>query len=277
MVIIRALCDALDVDEPQWGQFNRTCIDLIIVGFFWLLRPAEYLESSTPGGRSQAFRFQDLHLTIGNRIYNAPLAPLNDPNVVNQITFSAFLFGDQKNAVRGEQIGHQPSGDPFFCPCRAAGRIAHHLYIHGAPADTPVYRHFNPADTQWYSIKPKHITNALRHAADLVKDTTGIDKFWLSARSLRPGGATALLCASVDTDIIALLGRWRSDAMLRYLRAQAASIAHSFSRRMLQAGDYTFAPGCSATGGPPPLPVNLPEPVAAVLQHHELYLEDSGP
>ena len=49
----------------------------------------------------------------------------------------------------------------------------------------------------------------------------GIPAASISCRSLRPGGATALLCAGVDDETIKLIGRWQSDAMLRYLRVDA--------------------------------------------------------
>jgi hypothetical protein len=53
----------------------------------------------------------------------------------------------------------------------------------------------------------------------------------------------ALLLAQVDTDIIRLIGRWRSDEMLRYLHLQAQPVMLNFARRMLQAGVYTILPG----------------------------------
>ena len=37
----------------------------------------------------------------------------------------------------------------------------------------------------------------------------------VSAQSMQAGGAMALLMARVDTDTIRLVGRWRSDVMLR--------------------------------------------------------------
>jgi hypothetical protein len=52
----------------------------------------------------------------------------------------------------------------------------------------------------------------------------------------------ALLCAQVDTDIIRLLGRWRSDEMLRYLTVQAAPVMRDFSSRMLNQGSFTLHP-----------------------------------
>jgi hypothetical protein len=54
----------------------------------------------------------------------------------------------------------------------------------------------------------------------------------------------ALLCGGVDTDIIRLIGRWRSDEMLvRYLlHAQAEPVMRRHSTLMLLGGDYTLHP-----------------------------------
>jgi hypothetical protein len=52
----------------------------------------------------------------------------------------------------------------------------------------------------------------------------------------------ALLCAQVDTNVIRLLGRWRSDEMLRYLTVQAAPVMRDFSSRMLNHGSFTLLP-----------------------------------
>ncbi len=64
----------------------------------------------------------------------------------------------------------------------------------------------------------------------------------VSARSLGAAGAMALLCAHVDTNSIQLLGRWRSNEMLRYLHVQAQPLMQNFSRLMLQGGNYTLLP-----------------------------------
>ena len=130
--------------------------------------------------------------------------------------------------------------DPWLCPCKALGRLVIHLRRHNAPPLTPIHQHYHPGRGQWFNVKPTFITNALRHAATAVQDVTGIDPSLVSARSLRPGGATALLCAGIDSDSVRLLGRWKSDAMLRYLRIQAAAHANNFAQKMLDHGAYTF-------------------------------------
>ena len=53
----------------------------------------------------------------------------------------------------------------------------------------------------------------------------------------------ALLCKQVDTDVIHLMGRWRSDEMLRYLHLQAQPVMEGFAEKMLQGGDYSLLPG----------------------------------
>ena len=51
------------------------------------------------------------------------------------------------------------------------------------------------------------------------------------------GGAKYLLMARVDTDMILLVGRWCSDAMLRYLHMTAQTFLEGLAARMVQHGD----------------------------------------
>jgi hypothetical protein len=53
----------------------------------------------------------------------------------------------------------------------------------------------------------------------------------------------ALLCAQVDTDLIQLLGRWRSDVMLCYLHVQAQPLMRNFFRLMVQGGEFSLISG----------------------------------
>jgi hypothetical protein len=52
----------------------------------------------------------------------------------------------------------------------------------------------------------------------------------------------ALLCAKVDTDVIPLLGRWRSDEMPRYLHVQSFPIVAPLAAQILQHGTFTLMP-----------------------------------
>ena len=52
----------------------------------------------------------------------------------------------------------------------------------------------------------------------------------------------ALLWANVGTDRIRLLGRWRSDEMMRYLYVQAFPIAAPLAPLMVRHGYFTLIP-----------------------------------
>ena len=64
----------------------------------------------------------------------------------------------------------------------------------------------------------------------------------VSVRSLWAAGAMALVCSGVNNDIISLIGRWRSDEMLRYLHMQAEPIMRNFSKLMISHGNYNLLP-----------------------------------
>ena len=53
----------------------------------------------------------------------------------------------------------------------------------------------------------------------------------------------ALLCGKVDADTIRLDGRWKSDAMFRYLHAQALPLIRDLATTMLTHGNFTLIPG----------------------------------
>ena len=267
-VIIRALYDCLDTEHATDGTINCIVIDLIIVAFFWLLRPAEYTDGGTEGTRSQAFRLCDIYLTASGRQYCATDPSLNEV-ADEHITYGVLTFTDQKNGVRGEQVGHKATNDHHLCPCKALARLARRLRNLNAPEDAPLCT-YRDTNGNFKMLKSTIVTNALRHAATHVAPQTGISPWLLSARSLRPGGATALLCAGVDKDAIQLLGRWKSDAMLRYLRIQAHTVSANFAQRMLEHGGYTFAPGAYDNPAGDPLPQQTPPAFLAVLQHTEV-------
>jgi hypothetical protein len=128
-----------------------------------------------------------------------------------------------------------------LCPVIAATRRIAHLRTCRAPATTPLATYYlSPVPTP---IRPADITATLRCSTAIIGPTVGFLPSDVSARrSLRAAGAMAPLCAHVDTDVIRLLGRWRSDEILRYLHVQAEPIMRDFARRMLSGGSFTLLP-----------------------------------
>jgi hypothetical protein len=92
------------------------------------------------------------------------------------------------------------------------------------------------------AVKPKDVTDTLRHAMQINVHHTGIQATDISARSLRAGGAMAMFFGKIDMNNIRLMGRWYSDAMMRYLHGQAQPIVGRFAEVMYNNRAYTFQP-----------------------------------
>jgi hypothetical protein len=170
---------------------------MLILGFFFLLRPGEY--AATDNLDSTPFRFQDVHLLINAHRLHPFTATEGE---LNQVNFIALEFTNQKNGVRGELIGLGRSGHPRWCPVYAILSRIRHLRAHNAALHTPIYQYFN---NSWHSITSTMLTNQLRIAITALGSTYGIQPLDVSVRSLRASGAMALLSARVDTDVIRLL------------------------------------------------------------------------
>lgn len=212
---------------------DHAVADLAIVGFFFLLRPGEHVQSQSTSD-TRPFTLRDVTFQLGTTLLPAAST---DPAVFALATFVTLRFTRQKNGTENEIIGHARSGHTTICPVLALIRRCTNLRLHQAPPTTPLSTVYT-TPTHAITVNAATLTAHLRRSAAVLQPTTGFDPADVSSRALRAGGAMALLCAEVDSDTIQLLGRWKSNQMLRYLHVQAHTKVHTFSKRMVQNGDF---------------------------------------
>jgi hypothetical protein len=208
--------------------------DMLLLGFFFLLRPGEYAYTHNPD--ADPFRLCNVHLLINSRRLDPITATEHELHRVNYV---ALEFTTQKNGVRGELVGLGRTGHPIHCPVIALTHRVTHLRTHRAPPITPLYSYY---DTRWQRVDTTTLTMHLRHTVTACGAQFGITAIDVSIRSLRSSGAMSLLCAKVDTDTIRLLGRWRSDEMMRYLHVQAFPLLAPLAAQMLHHGHFSLMP-----------------------------------
>ena len=145
-------------------------------------------------------------------------------------------------AYEGKKSAMGPQRTPLLCPKEDLRRRARHLRQKDAPVNTPLDQFKSPRG-HWLNVTPPKITAHLKATVKLFAGThLGFTHHDVSARSLRTAGAMALLCSGVDHDIINLIGRWRSDGMMRYLHVQAQPIMSNFSKLIISHGNYNLLP-----------------------------------
>lgn len=219
--------------------FHRAIVDLAIFGFFFLLRPSEY---SDTGAVTVTERLTTGSIQLSRDQRQIPFSgPVEDFRTATHVTIT---LDTQKNRARAETIAHTRSGHDHICPVQAAIRRLTHLRQHNAAATLPfcAVRRQN----QWLLVPSTSITQILQVSARALP-TAGILPQQITARSLRSGGAMALMCAGVPTDTIKLVGRWRSDAVFRYLHTQAAPLVGPLAPGMATHGRYALVPDNNQT------------------------------
>ncbi len=117
-------------NHPQ----TQAVADMLLLGFFFLLRPGEYAWTENP--EAAPFRLCDVHLIRGTQRLNPYTATETE---LRSATAVALEFTQQKNGVRGKLVGLNRSGNQRWCPVLAAINRVLHLWLHGAPAHTPIY------------------------------------------------------------------------------------------------------------------------------------------
>jgi len=216
--------------------------DLITIAFFFLLRPEEYTGTVTD---DRPFHLCDAALHLGKRRLDHSTATIAE---LQAATACSYTFTTQKNGIRGEVITHGRSGHPLCCPVTATIRRILYHQQHNTAQDKPLASYYR--NNRLVTIKAKDVTDQLRSAATTNVQATGLAPNEMSARSLRAGGAMALLCSDVDHNLIQLLGRWHSDAMMRCLHLQAQPIMKKFAKSMFNNGNYNFLPSETVPANP---------------------------
>jgi hypothetical protein len=183
------------------------------------------------------------------------LDPLSCPTAeLLATTFVTVTFTTHKIGVRGKTLGHDRSGHPKLCLVAALTRRLLTLCLSGATPTTPINALCPSPGARRQFVPPCNVTTILRRAVGLLHPAlTYFAASNISARSARASGAMTMLCGSIDSDRIRLIGRWRLDKMNRYLHVQTQPVMAGVAAIMVRGGDYRLntLPLPAGPGGPP--------------------------
>ena len=168
-----ALQEAQRIATSTSGMAREHALaDLMWLAYYFLLRPGEYLYTSS----EHAFRLEDIVLRVHGSDHPATTIPLE---LLDGVTFAGLTFNEQKNGVKGEIIGLTRSGDPNACAVLALTRRVRHLRQHHAQPSTKLYTYFD-SHRRPHHLGSTHLTEFLRLACLLQN---------LPADRLRPSPA----------------------------------------------------------------------------------------
>ena len=238
-VVQAALAAAFGGDQADARE--QALANMVCIAFYYCLRPGEYTGTTDDDA---IFSLDDVTFFWDTKRLNNNTSPTAE---FERATAIHLTFTTQKNGIKGDVIAHARSSHPLCCPVTSAVRqfLTHrtHFQATGSPYNGAVAlsSFYSPTGT-CLPITASQVTTYLRHHVGLLEPVTGISPASITARSLRAGGAMALLNSGCDTNVLQLVARWHGDAMMRYLHQQALPVFSRLAVKMYNNGTYSFLP-----------------------------------
>lgn len=163
-------------------------------------------------------------------------------NEILQADKLSITFEDQKNRERNETVTLYRTKDDVMCPVKAWGKTVQRImsYDNSSP-DTPISTYIS--GTTKIDFTDKDVIRALRYAVSKIgKETLGFEAHEVGTHSLRSGGAMAMCLANVEPYRIKLIGRWKSDSFMKYIRKQIEEFTQDISDRMIENESFRHVP-----------------------------------
>ena len=228
----------LELRKHTQNEESLAVYQLATGAWFFAMRSCEY--SSTPANSERKTKL----LCIRNIAFRRRglLLKHSDPAISEALTVT-ITFESQKNNESFESITmhRTPAGDPL-CPVTIwANLVTRVLSYSGTGPDTPVNTFlFNGALRQ---VSSRTILLKLRAAVTIIgEELLGFSASEIGTHSIRSGAAMAMYLDNVPIFTIMLIGRWKSDAFLNYIRRQVEQFSHNVSTRMLSHIDWFTTP-----------------------------------
>jgi hypothetical protein len=209
-------------------ETDQNIASLLIVGYFFAMRSCEYC-TVQGSRRTKTIRLKGIRFFLGRREL-----PHNSP-LLHKATSVTLLFEFQKNDSRNETVTAHRTYHRKMCPVLQLVAIVRRIRaLPGTTDDTPINAYWCQSSGKLQFFKADHILRRLRLAVDIMgKDKLGFTSAEVGLHSLRSGAAMSMYLQGIPVYVIMLLGRWSSDAFLRYIRRNVQEFSAGVSQKMI--------------------------------------------
>ena len=196
------------------------------------MRSCEY-SSVKVKGKTELIQLRDIKFYKHKRLLNSRF-----DNIERDATIVTITFRNQKNGDRGAMITqHKNKYD--LCPVKTLAKMTKRILNYKG---TTMNSHINTVmiDDTLIEIKSEQVLKRIR---EVVKhfgtDDLGFNETEIGTHPIRSSAAMQLFLNRYPTYQIMLLGRWSSDAFLKYIRRQVLEFSKGISDSMVQMEFYT--------------------------------------
>jgi hypothetical protein len=218
---------------------QRATAQLIIGAFFFAMRSCEYSKTTSPkeSKRTKILTLGDIRFFRNSKVINHYDKELPHADIVS------ITFRSQKNGDKNQTISMHRSSDSSICPIIVWASIVQRIRSYSHSSDsTPVNCYTSQQGSTGHITSTQIRTKIRAAAASLGEPTLGFKIEEIGCHSLRSGSAMAMYLAGVPVTTIQLIGRWKSDAFMRYIREQVDCFTQNVSSKMLTTKNFYTIP-----------------------------------
>ena len=222
-----------------------TAIAQLLCGaFFFAMRSCEYL--TTQGERrTKLLTLSNLRFFLHHKLIPQTSKDLSSADCI------VINFEFQKNNERNQSVTMHRTADPILCPVKAWAALAQRILSYpGTGPSTPVNT-VCMINGRYTQLQSQCVLLAIRTAITEIGPTTlGYGPMDVGTHSNRSASAMAMYLNGVPVFTIMLLGRWSSDAFLRYIRPQVEQFSSGVSQRMVNTHHFFTIPSSTNLDDP---------------------------
>jgi hypothetical protein len=226
------------VQRPLQSPLYKVFHQVSLLAFFFAMRSCEYLRVKGPR-RTKPLRKRNIMFIKNHRVlpHHLPEAVLASADAV------AITFEFQKNDERDETVTQGATTSRVLCPVKTSAAIVKRMENDGLTDDAFIFT-YKDDDGSLYDLTGPIALKLLRTYVGVINyKSLGInDPAEVGLHSIRASAAMAMYLNRVPVYTIMLLGRWASDAFLRYIRKQVEQFCQGVSQAMIQTGHFHHIP-----------------------------------
>jgi hypothetical protein len=214
------------------SKMDKARCELFIGAFFFAMRSCEYL---TVNGtrKTKLLSIKNIRFFLGKKRLKH-----SDKNL-HLASSVSITFEEQKRGTKNDTITHHRTTDPLLCPVKIWSKIVKRISAYPSSNPDTTVNSFILDNGTSYKFSGKDLLTHLRRAAEsLGPDKLGYTADQIGLHSARSGAAMAMYLSGVPVFTIMLLGRWSSDAFLRYIRKEIQEFSNSISSKMIQSEKF---------------------------------------
>ena len=233
-------CVILAIANLEYTELQKATGQLVRIAFFFAMRSREYLHvPRAEKGRTKLLQLQNIRF-----VRNGKLVSHDDPEL-DLSDGVAITFEMQKKEEKNDTVHHKASNDEIMCPVKAAAALVRRIRSYpGTNDETEVSAVMS--GSRIVHVTSKQVTGALRDAVKAIgEDVLNIQVAEIGTHSIRSGAAMAMFLGGCPVYLIMLIGRWSSDAFMKYIRKQVEQFSHDVSSKMIQNMFHRYIPSLS--------------------------------